>query len=164
MGICLAIILLFDHFKCCSTLHSWEGLGFELDSFLLVALVTLEEAFHLNLNLRIQLYSLRDVRFHGVIFAHTFVVVPGSPLTPPNEIYDGRFWCITISNCSLFVQSINDEFILIRNGFRTLTDVFGGLVKDLAQYLYRLSLLTILLFTLGLLLCLLLCSPEKQFL
>lgn len=134
MAVCVAVVLLLDSFKCGYALSScWLTLGFLLMGLLLACL---EKALHFLLNLRIDLYSLGNVHLLRLFFRHSLFTVPRIPLTLPNKIKHRRFRSITVSNGCLFVQTINNQLIFVRNCFGRLPDVFDRSFEYFVQDLF----------------------------
>lgn len=113
MAIFLTIVLLLYHLETCSTGCGWGSFWF-LFGFLVYNLFSfLKKRFHFLFNLRINLYCFRDVNFHRLWLWHSFVTIPSIPFALSNKVHHGGLWCATISNSCLFVQSINDKFLLV---------------------------------------------------
>jgi len=163
MTVCVAIVFLFNGFKCGYTLSGcWLTLGFLLLGLLLACL---EKALHFFLNFRIDFDSLGNVHLLRLFFLHSRITVPRIPLTLPNKIKHRRFWSVAVSNSCLFVQTVNNQLILVHNCFGRLPDVFGRSFKYFVQDLFRdliFGLFLIYFFTLHI--GLLFSCTEKNFL
>ena len=104
-------VFLLDHFRP----HSLVLL-YLFHSLALNIVLALYFRSYLSLDRCISIHCSRDVIFHSIDPRHSFESIPRVPLGLTHELEHCWFWCVAVSYCCLFVQSVNLQFYIIGDG------------------------------------------------